>query len=368
MSEEVRSVLDRLVEELKPQEAISSIGLFGSWSRGDAVESSDVDLLILDSRDFDNEYVERIQFDELLLDLNYVPEKLLRGRIPPELDQKIYEAEVLYDRDQHLTRTKSWMMKTYRTQERVDLRTESYLVDAYTYLSRATSAENKGDLRSATVYGAIGLEEMLKILIEIGKFPVSNSHFIEALKSSAEELSMQETFRDYLDVSRLSGLDRGKVGDMLTDVEAAWNEAISSMQTLDPLLETLHVKVRTNLRYYGKPTFLKGFVSRSKAMIDENAFAEAGRYVTRTLVDMLENYAWLALTAKGYKLDYTTLFDSLGGLDSCKAVYEGAVKALRLGDVSAEEVEESLKRTRELIIDLRQRRRNLISRYVGSTD
>ncbi|MFB0504680.1 MAG: nucleotidyltransferase domain-containing protein, partial [Candidatus Bathyarchaeia archaeon] len=70
----MQSTLDSLVEDLKSQEAITGVALFGSWSRGDAVESSDVDLLIVDKRDFEYEYTERIELDNLLIDLNYVPE------------------------------------------------------------------------------------------------------------------------------------------------------------------------------------------------------------------------------------------------------------------------------------------------------
>jgi len=366
LSERIRSIVGDLVEELKLRESISSVGLFGSWSRGDAVPESDVDLLIVDRRNFDYEYVERIEFDELLLDLNYIPEKWLIGRIPTEIDQKIYEVDVLYDRDRKLTRTKSLMVKTHWTHERVDLRTESYLIDAYTHLSRATSAQNKGDLRSAIVYATIGLEEILKTLIEVNMLPVSNSHFIEALESSARELSMQEIFSNYLDISRLSELDRFEVENGLSHLEAAWNDALTSMQALNAVLETLHVNIKRNLNYYVKPIFLKGLIARSRAMIDRNAIIEAGHYINRTFIDLLENYTWLALSPKGLRFDYTILFVSLGSIDSCRLIYENAVKIFRLEDISPVEVEESLKRTKEMIHDIRQRRKDLISRYVKS--
>jgi len=366
LSERIRVVLSSLIEDIKSQQSVSSISLFGSWSRGDAVPSSDVDLLIVDKKEFDYEYVERVESENLLVDLNHIPEKWLVGRIPPELDQKIYEADILYDRNQRLTRTKNWVSKNCWTQERVDLRTESYLIDAYTHLSRATSAQNKGDLRSARVYATTGLEGILKTLIEVNMLPVSNSHFIEALGSSARELSMQEIFDDYLEISRLSELDRSMVEKGLNHLETAWNDAISSINALSSILETSHIRVKTNLNYYGKPFFLKGLITRSRAMIEKNAFIEASHYINRALLDMLENYAWLALTAKGAKLDYTTLFDSLGSEDSSRTIYGGAIKTLGLEDVSSTEVDESLKKTKEMISNIRQRRKELISKYVKS--
>ena len=43
----IRDILDLLVSDLKSRESISGVGLFGSWSRGDAVLSSDIDLLVV---------------------------------------------------------------------------------------------------------------------------------------------------------------------------------------------------------------------------------------------------------------------------------------------------------------------------------
>ena len=46
--ERVRRTLERVVKEMRVKENVYGKGLFGSWSRGDAVSSSDVDLLILE--------------------------------------------------------------------------------------------------------------------------------------------------------------------------------------------------------------------------------------------------------------------------------------------------------------------------------
>lgn len=48
LPEKLRKTLERIVRDLRVREDVYGIGLFGSWSRGDATASSDVDLFILD--------------------------------------------------------------------------------------------------------------------------------------------------------------------------------------------------------------------------------------------------------------------------------------------------------------------------------
>ena len=83
------------------------VGLFESWSRGTAETSSDVDLFILDREDFAYEYVGRVERSGFLIDLNRVPRRWIRGQIPHEIDQRLYEnADTLLYRlglDQHET-------------------------------------------------------------------------------------------------------------------------------------------------------------------------------------------------------------------------------------------------------------------------
>ncbi len=99
LPENSREVLERLLKDLETRESVVGVGLFGSWSRGDASLSSDVDLLIVDERDFSYEYVERAELENVFLDLDYVPTKWVLRQIPPEIDQKLFEAQVLFDRN-----------------------------------------------------------------------------------------------------------------------------------------------------------------------------------------------------------------------------------------------------------------------------
>ena len=82
LPEKVRRTLEKVVAKMRVTENVYGIGLFGSWSRGDATTSSDVDLLILDKGNFNYEYVERIEIGGLLIDLDHVPKRWIHGLIP----------------------------------------------------------------------------------------------------------------------------------------------------------------------------------------------------------------------------------------------------------------------------------------------
>jgi len=59
LPEKIRRNLEKVVKEMMIEENVYGVGLFGSWSRGDASASSDVDLLILDGANYAYEFVER---------------------------------------------------------------------------------------------------------------------------------------------------------------------------------------------------------------------------------------------------------------------------------------------------------------------
>jgi len=361
----LRLVLEKIVRSLSRRETVSGVGLFGSWSRGDAVTSSDVDLLVVDKQDFKYEYVDRLEFEDFLVDLNYIPKRWVEGSVPPEVDQKLYETVVLYDREWLLTNTKDWIGRNYWKPERVGIRTEAYLVGSDIYLSRASSAYGRGDFQSACVFAGMGLESMLKILVEVSLLPLSNSHFLGALEESTKKLECPKFFAAYLAVSRLHELSRLDAERRVGLFKTVWDDVSSFVNDNGSVLDSVHFRVGSKLRYYGKPEFLRGMMARSREIIDAGLYAEVCHYVLHVLVDLLENYAWLASVVEGVRLDYTTLFRVLKGLRETPAqVFEVAVEAFGVGDVSRREVEGDLKLAREMALDLRLQRRALIRRFV----
>ena len=359
---DIRRVVGSLVEILESRESVIGIGLFGSRSRGDASPSSDVDLLVVDGRNLSYEDVERAEIEGVFLDLNYVPESWVRKEFPPEIDQKIYESKILHDPDGALGRAKEMMLKIMWLPERVEIRTGSYLVKADTLMSRGISAYGREDYQSARLNAALGLEMMLRILLEISKTPFSNSRYIRNLESSAKRLNLRKFYDEYLEISGLSDVNRKKAEEIYGAFSEMWNTVTDFVEANTSVLRNLHEEIVNNLNFYCKRSFLRGVTSRAWALLSEGHAAEAVHYMLYSSVNMLENYAWLLAEMEGKRFDYTSL---LGYLKSSEAspsvVYEDAVDVLMVRDVSPREAEASLEKARKIILSIREGRKELIA-------
>jgi predicted nucleotidyltransferase len=361
LPEKMRRALQKVVNKLSVEENIYGIGLFGSWSRSDATSSSDLDLLILDKGNFSHEYVERIETGDLFIDLDHIPKRWVRGQIPPEVDQKLYEMQVLYDRDWSLTNTKLLMAKSYNSPERVDIRAETHIVDSDIYLSRATSAFSREDYRSTHIFATVALESILKILFEISSEPFSNSHFIEQLERSTSKLGMRDTFSEYLEIATLNNVDDAGVKEKLRLFKLLWIEMSSVSRRNYKTLESIHFIVRTKLDYYLNPAFLQGTIMRASFLIASGKVIEASHYLTMILLDIVENYAWLESSISKVKVDYTTLIHSLEILEEKNSRnHEQIVGFLRLDNIGKPEAAKTIEKTRDIILRIRRNRKVLI--------
>jgi len=362
LPQNIRGILEGLIEDLKSRESVISIGLFGSWSRGEATSSSDVDLLIVDGRNLSYEYVERAEIDGTFLDLDYVPEKWVLRDFPPEIDQKIYEAEILYDSNGTLERAKNTMLKIMWLPERVEIRTGDYIVKADTLLSRGLSAYGREDYQSAKLNAMLGLETIMKIIIEISKIPFSNSHYIRALEASARKLDLKDLYDEYLEITGLSKVNRKEAERIFKAFVDMWSTVIDMVEANSSAIKGLHEEIINNLNFYCKLSFLRGITARTRSLLNEGSFVEAAHYMLRSSVDMLENYAWLLARIEGTQFDYTHL---IGYLKNSKVspslVYENAVEVLMVKDVSLEDANFSLEKARNIILDTRQKRKELIA-------
>jgi predicted nucleotidyltransferase len=365
LPEKIRRAVEKLVGEMRIRENIYGIGLFGSWSRSDATASSDVDLMILDKGDFNTEYVERMMINGLFIDLDHVPKRWLSGPIPPEIDQKLYEMQILYDRDWSLHNMKLLMAKSYASPERVDIRTEAYVVDSDVYLSRATSAFSREDFRSAHVFATSALENILKILEEIALEPFSNSRFLEKLEASATKLGMPNLFNEYLEITELSKVDDAIVKEKVRLFKTVWDEMKTTVTHNPQALESSHFRVRTKLNYYLNPAFLQGMIMRTDSLIESGRVAEASRYLNTIFLDIVENYAWLKSSIDKVKIDYTTLMRSLESLEEKNPKnYICIVKLLGISDVAKLDTSDAIDKTREMVLKIRRQRKVLIKNYL----
>jgi len=361
LPEKIRRTLEKIVTELRVKESVCGIGLFGSWSRGEATPSSDVDLFLLEKGNFSHEYVERIEMSGLLIDLDHVPKRWIQGPIPPEVDQKLYEMQILYDRDWSLTNTKVLMAKSYGSPERVDIRTEAHVVESDIYLSRATSAHSREDSRSAYLFATVALDNILKVLVEVALEPFSNSRFVERLENSAANLGMRNLFNEYLEITRLNKVNRESAKEKLKLFKVIWDETKATTTQNLQTLESSHFKVKTKLNYYLNPAFLQGVVMRTNSLVDSEKAAEASHYLNSILLDMVENYVWLKSSIDKVKIDYTTLMRALERLEEKNPKsYECVIESLDLRDIDELDATSTIEKTREIVLRMRGERKVLI--------
>jgi predicted nucleotidyltransferase len=368
LPEKIRRVLEKTVREMMTKEDVYGLALFGSWSRGDATEVSDVDLLVLTQSGIPDEYVERIVADSLMVDLDFIPRKWIQGLIPPELDQKLIEAQILYDRDWALTNVKLLMAKSYGSPERVEIRTNAHVIEADIYLSRATSALSKGDPLSAWLFAATAMENILKILLEIALEPFSNSHFIEKSEVATEKLGLKRTFEEYMELARLNGVDKTTAEEKLKLFKAIWDEMNFLVRQNPSAIEKAPFKVKKSLKYYFNSAFMQGAILRATSIIGAKKFAEAAHYLDSIFLNMLENYAWLKSKREQQPIDYTTLIRSMESLEKANTKnYQNIVKFLGLTVADKSKAAEVVGRAKRNILKLRRERKRLIKIHISKS-
>jgi len=361
LPEKVRKTLEKAVNEIKTKKEVYGIGLFGSWSRGDAETSSDIDLFILNKNGIEHEYVERVIVNDLFVDLNFVPKSCIMGVIPPEIDQKLYEMQILYDRDWSLTNTKLLMTKSYSSPERVDIRTEAHVIDSDIYLSRATSAFSREDFHSAQLFSKIALESMLKVIVEIALMPISNSRFLGNLEVSMEKLGVQEFFSKYLEVTKLNSVDDAVVAEKLKLFKIIWDEISFITKRNAKAFGSAYFKVRMRLKYYLNPAFLQGMFLRAEALAGSGRVAEAVHCLNGVFVDLLENYVWFRASTEKVKVDIATMLRFLKDLEKRSPKnYAKIIEFLGLSEANRQSATRTIEETKRIMLKIRGERKALI--------
>jgi len=364
LPENSREVLEGLLKDLESRDTVIGVGLFGSWSRGDASLSSDVDLLIVDGRDFGYEYVERAELEDVFIDLDYVPAKWVLRQIPPEIDQKLYEAQVLFDRSGKFAVAKSLMAKNYYSIERAEMRIADYVMQADTYLSRVTAALNRSDYQSAKVSAVYSLASIMRIFLEVSRKPYSNSRYLRTLESATIRLGNNEFYEDYLDMAGLDRLSRQDAEGVLSSVSDLWQNVDDFVEDNSKKVESIHAKVKSDLNYYCRSSFLNGMQSRASTLINDSLYEEAAHYLFRASISMLENYVWLLSNLEGERFDFTYLFQRLKNSSlSNPDIYQRLVDAFDLGDVSQSDADAAFKKAKDIVLEVRQKRTDYVASF-----
>lgn len=368
LPEKIRRILEKTVKEMMLREDVYGLGLFGSWSRGDATPTSDIDLLVVAKGNFPHEYVERTTANGLMIDFEFIPKKWIQGPMPPELDQKIYEAQIFYDRDWSLTNTKLLMAKSYGSPERVEMRTKTHIIEADIHLSRATSAFSKEDYMSAQLFATVATENILRIPLEIAHEPFSNSHFIEKTENATKKLGIIEFFNDYLQMTRLNRTDKASAEEKTKLFKKLWDEINFTVKQKTQILEKMHFKVKTSLKYYFNPAFLQGAILRTTSIIEAKKFAEATHYLNSIFINMLESYIWLKAAIEKQKIDTTSLIHSIENLEKANPKnYKNIVKFLELHSSEKDKAAETIEKAKRNILKLRRERKHLIKTPISKS-
>lgn len=365
LPEHLRRTLERTVNRLKIREDIYAIGLFGSWSRGEATESSDLDLLVLSKENLKCEHVERFETADVFIDLDYFPKEFFSGIIPPGLDQKLNEMQILYDRDWSLTNIKLLMTKCYGSPERVAIRIERRILDSDIYLSRATSAFSRDDYRSAHLFSICGIEAALNVLVEITSMSFSNSRAVQRLIDSCTMLNERDLLDQFLSLSGTDKVDESSVKGKLRQFREILDEMKSAVTRNQSRLEKCHSTTRAQLAYYVNPSFIRGALARANSIAGFGDYVEAQHYLKAMVLDVLESYVPFCGIVGNVRVDCATMVRSLEVLmKKSPRESDRIIDFLDLTEIDKATAAEMIKKSRDVILTVRKQRKVLIKNHL----
>ncbi|MCW3992552.1 MAG: nucleotidyltransferase domain-containing protein [Candidatus Bathyarchaeota archaeon] len=361
----ISSTINKFVEDLAKQTTVSSIGLFGSWSRYDASPASDYDVIVIDSGGFDYELNERVEYDEAIMDITRIPKEWVDEVVSPGVDHMLHETVILYDPNGMLKRARDWVEANYRTPGRVEIRTEQYLTLADTYLSRASAAMVREDLETAALFSDVSLNPIAHVIMEVADFPITRSAFIWNLRRACEKIDMIGIYKVFINNRRLGGLDKVDVLSHLERFEGLWRGISQYMRDNREVIEGLHDRLRDEINYLTDPTMLRGLFARAEEMVNQNNFIEAANYMRGWLLPLLEGYAWLISSKRGAKLDYTSLFRTIRLHEGAAGILDEAAEIFNVKNIERSAVRQEIETSRSVITHTRKNRREMIERFVG---
>lgn len=390
----INSLLEEFIGDLTKQEAISAVGLYGSWGRYEASPQSDVDLLVVDKRSFDYRSSELLEHKGFFIDISRIPRRWIEVNVNPEVDHMIYESLILHDPEGVLKRAKRWIAENYRTPGRVDIRTEHNLILSDSYLSRATSAMLRRDWETAAVYAAVSMEPGVEVLMDVASIPVTEIAFVWNLRRACERLELPGLYKSYLSAARLLGeevsvevkslirrifreilgrpisetkirpLDADDISSDIKAFEESWGHISSFMKENRRVLERTHRRLRGDIFYRTMSPYPRIVLTRTKRMMEEKNYIEAAHYLRVCYLKLLEEFSEISSRIQGRKFDYPSLFRSLRGTKGAEEIYRNAVEIFSLKDLGEEGAKKSIESARDVISFIRRSRKDLIAKYL----
>ncbi|MGD2201401.1 MAG: nucleotidyltransferase domain-containing protein, partial [Candidatus Bathyarchaeota archaeon] len=243
----IRWAIDGLLTDLSGAPGVSAIGLYGSWVRGDATDSSDLDLLVVDGSGVDYEWSETRDMEGFLVDLNHVPGVWVREPVNPVVDHKLHEAVVLHDPEVVLGSARGFVERNFRSPGRIEVRTDGFIAMSEMYLSRASGAVNRGDVETAAVYVGLGLVPAGYALMDVAGVPVTRRGFVWNLRRACMLMGVDEFYGGFISSCRLGRLGRSRVEGAVDGFRGAWEGVSRFMVENRRVLRGLHGKLRRDL-------------------------------------------------------------------------------------------------------------------------
>jgi hypothetical protein len=316
--------------------------------------------MVFERSRYDFEYYQIEEEGGNLFDICRVPLRFILGMMVPKLDHRINEAISLYDPEGHLKKAKDFLEQNYRARRRIDARADIWTKDAEMYLTRASTAANRGDFESAMVYSDQSLIALAYMLMDISDTPISRRSFVWNFHRSAYKLNVVHVFSRMLGLLRLRGLSKKDIVGDLQSFEVIWKRMTVFVQENDAAVEKLHDRIRLELRYLSNPKLLDGILKQIEEMLVSNETAEASMYLRSWILSYLEAYAWLITGIKRTKYDYVTLFETIKRIEGRKETVRDALGIFHLNSINQENLQDNLEVVRELLGDLRLDKRRLI--------
>ena len=332
------------MDDLTKQGIVASVGLYGSWCRGVATPSSDVDLLVLDMRNLEYEYGEFVDYEGLRMDVRRVPVGWVDRVVNPTIDHEVMESTTLYDPQNILMRGKEWLSNVYWRPSRIRIRAEEELSGLNRYVSRASSSVEYEDLESAVMYVRLSVEAVARAVCELARMPPWNTSLISRFYRSCYELGVEKLYDVCMELAALKDVNRRRANEALKLFREAWELFSGYVEENRETVESMDRRVRAAVEYASSSCFGEGSALRAGEMIQVEEYEEAVYYLMRNTAKVVEAHAWIASEKLGVALNYPHIMTVLRNSGpEFETLYENALKIFSAEEPAGDKVREDLK-------------------------
>lgn len=320
-------LLKDIVEELVGERNIEAVALFGSYARGDFTPESDIDLLVVE-RDNNISRTERIVKNDVYIDLEYLSRTLLI-REDVHLDQKLYEAMLIYDLNGLLTKAIASARNNYRLGIRRETETEYYVTEHILYMSKAKTAHQNQDTNGAVFYMLRSIEEIFKLIPIITFKPLSKAKFMYNIKIATDYMNASHLHQFFKKQFNPHEVSQEEALNKAAKLEDLWRNLTDAIVQLD--LSQAKPEQQYKAKYLFDPNFREGCLHRIRGQITRRRITDAVYYIKSMAMQIIEEYYQSKRIAGQSDYSYTVIKD-LAGISP--SLMDQAISLLDLNEIS----------------------------------